>query len=82
MRRADNIPGLQDYLLKIHPDNDPDWDEKSMVCTVDLVCRWAMMFHILNVSMEEQGGEIPYIVLTYTGWKVGYIVLEAPCLSQ
>ena len=33
--RRGEIPGLKDYMLKIHPDNDPDHiDERSMVSTV------------------------------------------------
>ena len=33
--RRGEMPGLRDYMLKIHPDNDPDYiHEHSMVCTL------------------------------------------------
>ena len=33
--RRGEMPGLYDYLLKVHPENDPDYmHEYNMVCTV------------------------------------------------
>ena len=54
--RRGEIPGLKDFLLKIHPDNDPDNSHENSIVSilVNLILNW-FVYLCLSLNCVSSG---------------------------